>query len=146
MRTAAPTLAVTWLVLSALGQAAPVYALVAGRGGGALQDVPRQLDPPAPQPAAVEEPESTVQVRIESVNSLSDYAAVTRLLQATPGVRRVSVTLVERSSATFEVSVRGGAAGLEQALAAQSRLAHEGAAPVYRYQPAAGAATAPSPP
>jgi hypothetical protein len=137
---AALTLAVTGLLLSPLGHAAPLYTLVAG--GSALQDVPRQADPSASQPAAAEEPESTVQVRIESVNTLSDYAAVTRLLQATPGVRRVNVTRVERTSATFELSMRGGAAALEQALAGQPRLAQEGAAAVYRYQPA----TAPAPP
>jgi hypothetical protein len=145
VRTAAPSLAVTWLVLSALGQAVPADALVAGRGGGALQDVPRQIDPPAPQPSAMEEPESTVQVRIESVNTLDDYAAVTRLLQATPGLRRVSVALVDRSTLTFDVSVRGGAAGLEQALAGQPHFTHEGTAAVYRYQPGAAPATAPPP-
>jgi hypothetical protein len=39
---------------------------------------------------------------------------------------------------SFDVTVRGGAAGLEAALAGQSHLAHAGAAganPVFRYQP-----------
>ncbi len=137
-RRAALTLAATGLLLSPPGQSARAYGLDLGeRGGGILQDVPRQVDAPAPPASAAEEPDSTVQVRIESVNTLGDYAAVTRLLQATPGLRRVSVALVDRSSATFEVSVHGGAEALQQALAGQPHLAHEGTALVYRYQPAA---------
>ncbi len=96
------------------------------------------VDELVPQPAGTAGlAESSVRVRIEGVNSLGDYAAVTRLLQATPGVRQVAVTQVTRATATFQASVRGGAAGLEQLLASQARLAHSGAGAVYRYQPPA---------
>jgi len=127
-RRAALTLAATGLLL---------LQVASGRVAAAAQDVPRASDAAAPAAAATEEPDSTVQVRIEAVNSLGDYAAVTRLLQAVPGTRRVNVVLVERSSVTFDVSVRGGAEALEQALSGQPRLSREGTALSYRYQPAA---------
>ena len=90
----------------------------------------------APQPTgAAAEPEGTARVRIEGVNTLTDYATVTRLLQSTPGLRAVRVTDVAGASASFDVSVRGGAAGLEQLLAGQARFVHSGTGvPVYRYQ------------
>lgn len=82
--------------------------------------------------------ESDARVEIVGVNSLNDYANVTRLLQSVPGVRRASVIGADGTSLIFEVTVRGGAAGLEQALAGQTRLARaspSGAQSVYRYQP-----------
>ena len=94
------------------------------------------VDELAPQPAeAAAMAESTVRVRIDGVNSLGDYATVTRLLQATPGLRQVAVARVAGASASFDARVRGGAAALEQLLAGQSRLAHSGAGAVYHYQP-----------
>jgi hypothetical protein len=98
------------------------------------------VDELAPQPGeAAGMAESTVRVRIEGVNSLGDYATVVRLLQATPGLRQVAVAQVAGASASFDVSVRGGAAALAQLLAGQSRLAHSGAGAVYHYQPPAPA-------
>ena len=94
------------------------------------------VDELAPQPAAVAAlAESSARVRIEGVNSLSDYATVTRLLQATPGLRQVAVVQVAGATATFDASVRGGADGLEQLLAGQVRFAHAGTGAVYHYQP-----------
>lgn len=82
--------------------------------------------------------ESDARVRIEGVRTLTDYATVTRLLQATPGVKRANIVSAEAASVSFDVTVRGGAAGLEQALAGQGHLVHSGgagASPVFRYQP-----------
>jgi uncharacterized protein len=103
-----------------------------------IDHVVDELVPKATGTAA--EPESIARVRIEGVNTLADYATVTRLLQATPGLRRVGVSAVDGATATFNASVRGGAAGLEQLLAGQGRFAHTGTGAVYRYQaqPAAG--------
>ena len=50
-------------------------------------------------------------------------------------LRQVAVAQVAGASASFDASVRGGAAALEQLLAGQSRLAHSGAGAVYHYQP-----------
>jgi hypothetical protein len=94
-----------------------------------------------PQPTgAAAEAESVTRVRIEGVNTLADYATVTRLLQATPGLHRVGVCAVDGANASFDASVRGGAAGLEQLLAGQARFVHTGTAAVYRYQPQAAPA------
>jgi hypothetical protein len=82
--------------------------------------------------------ESEARVEIEGVRTLADYAAVGRLLQATPGVRRANLLEADRGSVTFAVTVRGGAAGLEQALAGQPHLAHTGTSggrTLFRYQP-----------
>jgi hypothetical protein len=77
-------------------------------------------------------------VQIEGVNSLVAYATVERLLQSTPGVRRANIAAADAGSVTFEVTARGGAAGLGQALTGSPRLvpvAGIGGAVVYRYQP-----------
>ena len=82
--------------------------------------------------------DATTRVQVEGVNSLAAYAAVERLLQSTPGVRRANIAAADAGSVTFEVTARGGAAGLGQALAGSTRLvpaAGTGGAVVYRYQP-----------
>src|SRR5262245_34566231 len=82
--------------------------------------------------------DATTRVQIEGVNSLAAYAAVERLLQSTPGVRRANIAAADAGSVTFEVTARGGAAGLGQALAGSTRLvpaAGAGGAVAYRYQP-----------
>ena len=82
--------------------------------------------------------ESDVRITIEGVRTLTDYATVGRLLQATPGIRRASLLGADPGTVLFLVTVRGGAPGLEQALAGQSHLSHPGAsgeATLYHYQP-----------
>ena len=82
--------------------------------------------------------ESDARIQVENVRSLNDYAALGRLLQATPGVRRASFLAADPTSVEFLVTVRGGAAGLEQALAGQAHLTHSGAAgarALFHYQP-----------
>ena len=82
--------------------------------------------------------ESEAAVEIEGVRTLSDYAAVGRLLQATPGVRRANLLQADKGRVIFTVTVRGGAVGLEQALAGQLHLAHTGSSggrALFRYQP-----------
>jgi len=82
--------------------------------------------------------DATTRVQVQGVNSLAAYAAVERLLQSTPGVRRANIAAADAGSVTFEVTARGGAAGLGQALAGSTRLvpaAGTGGAVVYRYQP-----------
>jgi hypothetical protein len=77
-------------------------------------------------------------VRIEGVRGLVDYAAIERLLQSVPGVRRANIAVADANGVAFDVTVRGGAAGLDQGLAGSTRLVRAstaGAAPVYRYQP-----------
>jgi hypothetical protein len=54
-------------------------------------------------------------------------------------VRRANIAAADAASVTFDVTVRGGAAGLGQALAGSAHLVRAGGAAgdslVYRYQP-----------
>jgi hypothetical protein len=101
--------------------------------------VDHTVDLLVPQPGgALAQAESAARVEIVGVTSLADYANVTRLLQSTPGVRHANLVGAEGTSVLFEVMVRGGDAGLDQALAGQPRLARgnpAGGHSVYRYQP-----------
>ncbi|HYL00315.1 MAG TPA: DUF2066 domain-containing protein [Steroidobacteraceae bacterium] len=95
------------------------------------------VDLEAPPPGAAGGAEAPARVRIEGVAGLADYAAVERLLQSIPGVRRADVAEVDAGSVTFEVEMRGGSAALEQELSGSTHLLHSvnGAPLVYRYQP-----------
>jgi hypothetical protein len=114
----------------ALCLAVPLLA-VAGQRQAAAEPAPPEASTAVPE-------EAPARLRIEGVTGLSDYAALTRLLQGVPGVRRANVVIVENGSVTFEVIVRGGAEGLEQGLAGVARLeriAATGGRLLYRYQP-----------
>lgn len=65
-------------------------------------------------------------VQVHGVTGLSDYAAVDRLLNSLPGVRRAGVVETDGSTITFNVLARGGAEAVERALSASSRLARTG--------------------
>jgi len=90
------------------------------------------------QGTTLAETEAEARLEVDGVDSLAAYAAVERLLQSVPGVRRASIAAAEPGSVTFEVTVRGGAAGLEQGLTGASQLVRGGASGsqlIYRYQP-----------
>ena len=92
----------------------------------------------APPPGAAGQPEGVSRVRIEGVAGLADYAAVERLLQSIPGVRRADIAEVDAGSVTFEVDMRGGSAALEHELSGSTRMVRSGSGSVplvYRYQP-----------
>jgi uncharacterized protein len=93
----------------------------------------------APAPgAAGAQADVPTRVRVEGVTGLSDFAALERLLQSVPGVRRAELVEVDAASVTFEVDLRGGAAALERELAGSTRVVRTAAGParlVYRYQP-----------
>jgi hypothetical protein len=110
----------TWSGPLAAGIDHTVDILVPQQGGGAVQA------------------DAETQVQISGVTSLTDYAATQRLLQSVPGVRRANIAAADAGSVTFAVTVRGGAAALEQSLAGVARLTRvsaQGALLVYRYQP-----------
>jgi hypothetical protein len=90
------------------------------------------------QGASLAEADAAAHVQVDGVNSLAAYAAVERLLQSVPGVRRANIASVDGGSVTFEVTARGGAAGIEQGLTGSTRLVRTGGTGervVYRYQP-----------
>ena len=104
--------------------------------GGAIDHTVDLLVPQ--QAASLAQAESSARVAIEGVSSLADYAAVTRLLQSAPGVRRANIVAAEGDSVVFDVTARGGDAGLEQALAGSARLVRSttgAAGTTFRYQP-----------
>ncbi len=67
--------------------------------------------------ARLEQPEANVAVEISGVTTLTDYVRAERLLGAVAGVSGVSLLELGAGRALFEVAVRGGAAGLVDALA-----------------------------
>lgn len=82
--------------------------------------------------------DSEVQVEVAGVRTLTDYATVTRLLQATPGVRHAAVLGADPASVLLAVTVRGGASGLSQGLQGQNHLIPAGSdagRALFRYQP-----------
>ena len=153
------------LTAAALLQSAQRYGgdeILVGRGDGAAPDselqwtlysrsaseswngplaagIDHTVDLLAPQQGgALDQAEVETRVRIEGVKRLADYAAIGRLLQSVAGVRRANIAAAEANSVAFDVTVRGGAAGLDQGLAGSTRLVRTsaaGAPAVYRYQP-----------
>ena len=153
------------LTAAALLQSAQRYGgdeILVGRGDGAAPDselqwtlysrsaseswngplaagIDHTVDLLAPQQGtSLAQAEVETRVRIEGVRGLIDYAAIQRLLQGVAGVRRANIAAAEANSVAFDVTVRGGAAGLDQGLSGSTRLVRAGstgATPVYRYQP-----------
>ncbi len=107
--------------------------------GPLVAGIDHTVDLLAPQQgAALAQAEVETRVRIEGVRGLADYAAIERLLQSVAGVRRANIAAADANGVAFDVTVRGGAAGLDQGLAGSTRLVRTsaaGAAAVYRYQP-----------
>jgi hypothetical protein len=106
--------------------------------GSLSAGIDHAVDLLAPPPGAAGQPEGAARVRIEGVAGLADYAAVERLLQSIPGVRRADIAEVDAGSVTFEVDMRGGSAALEHELSGATHMVRSGlgiAPLVYRYQP-----------
>jgi hypothetical protein len=107
--------------------------------GPLASGIDHSVDLLVPPPAtSLAQAESEARVQIDGVGSLADYAAVARLLQSLPGVRRANIAVADRGRVIFDVTVRGGAAQLEQALAGSSRLVPGGGSGdrlSYRYKP-----------
>jgi hypothetical protein len=91
-----------------------------------------------PQGASLAQTEAKVLLQVDGVGTLTDYAAVQRMLEAVPGVRGASVAQASGASVTFVVTARGGSDALDRALAGSARLVRSGAANarlVYQYHP-----------
>ena len=67
-------------------------------------------------------PESAILVEIEGVATLKDYARVTDLLAAGPGVRNVQLAEAAGTRATFAVTSRGGADALQSGFAGNANF------------------------
>jgi hypothetical protein len=109
-----------------------------------IDDTVDLLAPPAGA-AAANAPGET-EVEIEGVSSLADYANIELMLAAVPGVSSADVRQVSGNSVLFDLTVRGGAAAIEQALSRSPSFTRagpttQGGGPssgtslVYRYRP-----------
>jgi hypothetical protein len=99
--------------------------------------VDHTVDLLAPPPGVAAAADAATRVRIEGISGLADCAAVERVLQSIPGVRRADLAEIDGSSATFEIDVSGGSGALERELGGTThmvRVAGTGSL-VYRYQP-----------
>lgn len=124
---------------------APLQWTLYGRGvsetwsGALAAGIDHTVDYLVPQQAGTATlAEAVARVTVDNVRTLADYAAVARLLAATPGVRHANILAADPGSVLFEVLVRGGGTGLEQALAPQGHLVRSGASgprTQLRYQP-----------
>jgi hypothetical protein len=78
-------------------------------------------------------------IEVEGVGSLADYASVTRLLGEVPGVRKTTLEETSSTGATFRLQIRGGAEGLDRALATSGKLVKASAGSpgrlLYQYRP-----------
>jgi uncharacterized protein DUF2066 len=86
--------------------------------------------------AGIAELEAIVQVA--GVSTLNDYAAVSRIMEAIPGQKRVSIAETSGTTATYNVLVRGGADTVDRALGNSARLTRGGSANgqlLYTYRP-----------
>ena len=104
-----------------------------------IDDTVDSLAPPVGA-AAANAPGQT-EVEIEGVSSLADYANIELMLGAVPGVRAANVRQVSGDSVLFDLTVRGGAATIDRALASSPSFARvapatqAGGTLVYRYRP-----------
>lgn len=90
------------------------------------------------QGTSLAETEIRTQVEIQGVASLADYAAVERILEGVPGVRRAGVGEAHGASVTFDVLVRGGADAISRALGSSNHFARadtSNAGLAFQYRP-----------
>ncbi len=83
------------------------------------------------------QPETPLRLRIEGATTLGAYTALERLLRGIPAVRRANIAAADAGGISFDVTVRGGGAGLQQGLTGAPLVLRDSKADqlVYRYQP-----------
>ena len=115
------------------------HALSASWNGSLADGIEHTVDLLVPQQGtSLAQADGEARVEIDGVNSLAAYAAIERLLESVPGVRRANIAAADAGSVIFDVTARGGATGLQQELAATPRLVRAGGSGtqlLYRYQP-----------
>jgi hypothetical protein len=104
-----------------------------------IDDTVDSLAPPVG--AAAANVPGQMEVEIEGVSSLADYANIELMLAAVPGVSAANVRQVTGDSVLFDLTVRGGGATIDRALSSSSSFTRVSpAAPgagtlIYRYRP-----------
>jgi uncharacterized protein len=82
--------------------------------------------------------ESAARVEVEGVSTLTDYAAVERVLESVPGVRHANVSAANGNVVVFDLLVRGGSEAISHALAGSTHLVRSDASSArlaYQYRP-----------
>lgn len=100
---------------------------------GIDQTVNLLAPPSGPAAAAAQE----VQIEIDGVTDLADYANIELMLAAVPGVSAANVHEVDGTRVVFDLMARGGEAAVARSLAASPRFSPaggSGALPVFRYR------------
>jgi hypothetical protein len=118
----------TWTLVTAFADRAWSGALTAGIdgaadqlariGGGAGSQLPSQ-----------------VQVLVDGVGTLSDYAHVEGILSQLPGVEHSGLVVAQGAAATFELTIRGGAEAVTRALAGSPHLVAASEPLHFQYSP-----------
>ena len=67
--------------------------------------------------------EARVQLEVQGVATLADYANVERILEAVPGVRAANIARAGGNAVMFDITARGGSEAIDHALAGASHLA-----------------------
>jgi hypothetical protein len=115
------------------------HALSATWTGPMANGIEHTVDVLVPQQGtSLAEADADAHLQIDGVTSLGAYAEVQRLLQSIPGVRRANIAGADGGSVTFDVTARGGAAGIERELNGSPRLVRTGGTGdhvTYRYPP-----------
>jgi uncharacterized protein len=94
------------------------------------------LAPPV-QGGSLADSEATAIVQIDGLNNLTDYAVAARLLEGMPGARRASVIEARGSTASFDVTVRGGVEAIDRALTGSGKFVRAQTSdshPVFQYR------------
>ena len=95
------------------------------------------LAPPL-QGGSLADSEVSAVVQIDGLNNLTDYAVAERLLEGMPGARHANVIEARGSTASFDVTVRGGVEAIDHALTGSGKFVRAGASdshPVFQYRP-----------
>ncbi len=91
------------------------------------------------QGASLAQTEARLQLEVQGVATLADYANVERILEAVPGVRGANIARAGGNSVMFDITARGGSEAIDHALAGASHLARaESPNPaqlLYQYHP-----------
>lgn len=115
------------------------HALNATWTGPLANGIEHTVDTLVPQQGtSLAEADAEAHLQIDGVTSLDAYAEVQRLLQSIPGVLRANIAAADSGSVTFDVTARGGAAGIDRELNGSPRLVRTGGTGervTYRYQP-----------
>ena len=74
------------------------------------------------QGASLAQTEARVQVEVQGVASLTDYANAERILESVPGVRGANIERAGGNSVTFDITARGGSEAIDHALSGASHL------------------------